>query len=159
TTACAEQGDIPVEQRTYRGQLDPQELADFLVQHFDPLPNLQAQKIGEGASNLVQIGRGDVPKDLRHAVTVAISRLPDDQPGLRVTMGQQQWLTPGMATYVAMMGLISVVVTPWALFALLWPLSEAVGSTTLPNEIWDAIGTFLAGKGAILEQSQELTHP
>jgi hypothetical protein len=148
-----------MEQRTYHGQLDPHELADFLVQHFDPQPNLQAQKIGEGASNLVQIGRGDVPKDIRHAVTVAISRLPDDQPGLIVTMGQQQWLTTRMATYMAMMGLISVLVTPWALFALLWPLSEAAGSTTLPHEIWNAIDTFLAGQGATLAQSQELIHP
>lgn len=145
-----------MEQRTYQTEVDPQELADFLVQHYDPQENLQAQKIGQSGSNLVQIGRGDVPHDLRHAVTVAIAHTGDD---LKVTMGQQQWLTPGMATFAAMMGLIGILVMPFALFALLWPISEAAGSATLPPDIWNTIDTYIAGRGGSLHATQELNHP
>ena len=81
------------------------------------------------------------------------------KPGIVVTMGQQQWLTPKMATYAAVMGLISLLVTPWALFALLWPLSEAVGSGTLPGDIWNTIENYVVGEGGTLARTQELTHP
>jgi hypothetical protein len=47
-----------VEQRVYHGSVTPIELADYLVQQFDPQRDLQAQKMGEGDSLVVQIGRG-----------------------------------------------------------------------------------------------------
>jgi hypothetical protein len=148
-----------MEQRVYHGDVSPGDLADFLVQHFDPRENLQAQKIGEGESLLVQIGRGDQPKELRHAVSVAITRAPDGAAGIAVTLGQQQWLSPTMATYAASMGLISVLVTPWALFALLWPMSEMIGSRTLPGEIWESIDVYMASRGATRAEERQLTHP
>jgi hypothetical protein len=148
-----------MEQRIYRGNLTTDELADYLVQQFDPQENLQAQKIGQGESLVVQIGRGDVPKELRHAVSVAITAVPQGEPGAVVTMGQQQWLTPNMATYAAMMGLIGLLVTPWALFGLLWPVTDLIGSQTLPGQIWDTIELYAASKGVILQQKQELSHP
>src|SRR4051812_11891163 len=102
-----------MEQRVYHGSVTPMELADYLVQQYDPQPDLQAQKAGEGASLMVQVGRGDTPEERRHAVTLAITQAPDGQPGVVLTLGQQQWLTPKMATYTAMMGLVSALVTPW----------------------------------------------
>lgn len=149
-----------MEQRIYHGDISPESLADFLVGHYDPQENLQAQKIGQGSANAVQIGRGDVPQDLRHAVTVAITRTSGEEaPGVVVTMGQQQWLTPKMATYAAVFGLLGVLVTPWALFALLWPLSDAVGSSTLPGDIWNTIDNHIISQGGTLGRAQELTHP
>jgi hypothetical protein len=74
-------------------------------------------------------------------------------------MGQQQWFNPGMAGFAAMMTLISVLITPWALFALIWPLSDLIGSATLPNDVWGLIDTYLASRGATREQTQQLTHP
>jgi hypothetical protein len=142
-----------MEQRVYRGDIDPQELADFLVSHFDPQEDLQAQQIGQQGAHLVQIGRGDV-----HAVTVAIAR-DEDTFGLRVSMGQQQWLNPQTATHAAAIGLISLLITPWALFALLWPLSDVVGKATLPDDIWNAIDTYVAGKGGSLDITQQIQHP
>ena len=147
-----------MEQRVYRGSVTPQELAEFLIGQYDPKPDLQAQKFGQGASLMVQIGRGDEPEEIRHAVSLAITRPPGEEAGVVVTMGQQQWLTPSRATFAAMMGLIGLLITPWALFALLWPLSDLIGSTTLPGEIWDSIDTFLASRGALREDRQ-LVHP
>lgn len=148
-----------MEQRTYHsGNIAPQDLADFLVGYFDPQKDLQAQQIGQMGTHLVQIGRGDVPKELRHAVTVAISST-EDGTGVKVALGQQQWLTPQTATFAAAMGLLGVLVTPFALFALLWPLSDALGSTMLPSEIWEAINTYMAGNGGGLTSTEELNHP
>jgi hypothetical protein len=148
-----------MERRIYSGTISPADLADYLVQHYEPQENLQAQNISQGGGHAVQIGRGDVPKDLRHAVTVAISEAPDGESGIAVTLGQHQWLTPNMATYAATIGLISVLVTPWALFGLLWPASEAVGDVILPNDIWDTINDYVLSRGGHLLRTEQLEHP
>ncbi|MBA3945496.1 MAG: hypothetical protein H0X37_13135 [Herpetosiphonaceae bacterium] len=148
-----------MEQRTYHGNVPPEGLADYLVQHYDPQADLQAQKIGQGDSLMVQIGRGDTPDELRNALTLGITRSPNDATALLVTMGQQQWIDPKMMGYVAMMGLISIMVTPWALFALIWPLSRMLSSTTLPNDIWNTIELYTASQGAATGATQKLVHP
>ncbi len=148
-----------MEQRVYHGEVSPAGLADFLVERYDPQPDLQAQTLGEGDSLLVQVGRGDLPEKIRHAVTVAITRAPGDEPGVVVTMGQQQWFSPHMAGFAAAMGLVSALVTPWALFALLWPVSDLIGSATLPGDIWNAIDLHMASRGATRTAEQPLTHP
>jgi hypothetical protein len=148
-----------MEQRVYQGAVTPDELADYLVQQFDPQVNLQAQKLGQGRSLMVQVGRGDEPEEIRHAVTVAIAARNDGEPGVVVTVGQQQWINPKMATFAAMMGLIGLLVTPWALFALIWPVSDLIGSTTLPGQIREAIDLFAGSRGIVLADTRELAHP
>jgi len=148
-----------MEQRIYDGNVTPESLADYLVQQYDPKKDLQAQKVGQGEAFIVQIGRGDQPEEIRHAVSVAISRRPDTQPGVAVSLGQQQWITPHMATHTMIMGLLAHLVTPWVLFALLWPLSELIGSTTLPPDIWNAIETYMASQSATLARSEQLQRP
>jgi hypothetical protein len=148
-----------MEQRTYRGDVSAEGLADFLVRRYDPQHNVQAQRFGEGDSILVQIGHGDAPAQIRHAVTVAISATKDELPGIVVTMGQRQWITPDEATHAAFWGLLAVLITPWVLFALLWPLSEVISSSTLPNDIWGAVETYAASQGGVTSESTLLTHP
>ena len=151
-----------MEQRTYYGNFSPEALADFLVSTFDPQHNLQAQKFGQNGNVVVQIAQGDKPEDQRFAITVGITRAVDNERGLEgltVTMGEQQWFTTKMATYAAMMGLIAILVTPWALFAVLWPLSTMLGSRTLPNDIWQQIQIYVIGQGGTLGASQTLLHP
>jgi hypothetical protein len=148
-----------VEQRIYHGTVTPEGLADYLVQRFDPQQNLQAQKLGQGDSLAVQIGRGDVPEELRNAVTVGITRATDAEQGVTVTMGQQQWITPKIATHAAMIGLVGLLITPWALFGLLWPVSELIGGQALPGDIWSAVETYALSQGATLAESRDLAHP
>jgi hypothetical protein len=148
-----------VEQRIYHGNVSPEGLADFLVQRFDPQHNVQAQKLGQGDSLVVQIGHGDVPEEIKHAITVGITRATDSEQGIMVTMGQQQWISPKMATYAAMIGLVGLIITPWALFGLLWPVSELIGSRALPGEVWSAIETYALSQGAALAQTQDVQHP
>jgi hypothetical protein len=148
-----------MQQRIYHGTMTVEGLADYLVQRFDPQHNLQAQKLGQGDSLAVQIGRGDVAEELRHAITVGITRVTDSEQGVAVTLGQQQWITPKLATYAAMIGLVGLLVTPWALFGLLWPVSELIGSQALPDDIWNAVETYALSQGAALGDSRELDHP
>jgi hypothetical protein len=148
-----------VEQRIYHGTVAPEGLADYLVQRFDPQQNLQAQKLGQGDSLAVQIGRGDVPEELRNAVTVGITRATDSEQGVTVTIGQQQWITPKIATHAAMIGLVGLLITPWALFGLLWPVSELIGSQALPGDIWSAVETYALSQGATLAEARDLAHP
>jgi hypothetical protein len=34
-----------MEQQIHRGDIDPEQLADYLVMHFDPQENIQARRI------------------------------------------------------------------------------------------------------------------
>jgi len=104
---------------------------------------------------MVQVGRGDQPEEIRHAIT----RRSDGVPGVVVTLGEQQWLNPKMATFAAMMGLIRLLITPRALFALPWPVSELVGSATLPGDVGNTIDTDLASRGAMVDATQQVAHP
>src|SRR5206468_2960789 len=113
-----------MEQRTYRGNVSPEGLADYLIQHYNSQEHMRAQKLGQGDALVVQVGHDHDHKEIHNAVTVGIHRAPGNNNELVVTMGTQQWITPQMAGYAAMMGLIAVLFTPWALFALLWPASE-----------------------------------
>src|SRR5687768_16710075 len=111
-----------MEQRTYQGNVEPEAVADYLVQQFDPQPNLQAQKLGQGTAFMVQIARGDDPAKKKNAVSLTIARPAGQETGLVITMGQQEWITPDMAMHGLVIGLIGMLITPWALFGLLWPV-------------------------------------
>jgi hypothetical protein len=155
----AERQNYNMEQRTYHGNVSAEGLADFLAQHYGAQHNVQAQRFGEGDSLLVQIGYGDDPAHIRHAVTIAVAATKDEQPGIVVTMGQRQWITPDEAEHAAFWGLLAVILTPWVLFALLWPLSEVISSSTLPGDIWSSVEAYAASQGATNTAATLLTHP
>ena len=147
-----------MEQRIYRGGSGtPESLADFLIQHFQQDPHLRAQKIGSGNSLIVQIGRQD--RSDRPALTVAIHRSTENDSDIVVTFGAQNWISDGMIGYAVMMGLIAILFTPWALFALLWPLLRLADHGDLPGEIWSLVETYLVGQGATPAGVQTLEHP
>ena len=149
-----------MEQRVYRTTVQPETLADVLVRHIDPQEHLQAQRIGEGDSCLVQIGQGDTPAEYRPALTVTIAYTEDESgPMLVVTQGQQTWLNPKMAGYTAVVGLVGILITPLALFGMLWPMNEAVRSMNLTSDVWNQVDVYLVGAGGHLEDSRTLQHP
>jgi len=148
-----------MEQRLYHGNVSPDGLADFLVAHYNAQEHLRAQKLGQGESLVVQIGQAHDTQAIRHAVTLGIHRAPGAAADLLVTMGEQQWITPQLAGYAAMMALVSVLVTPWALFALIWPVSALLGSRALPGDIWNSVETYVMSQGATPGPAQMLSHP
>lgn len=77
-----------MEQKTYHGEIDPQELADVLVSRFDQ-GDLTAQKTG-GPDRVVQISTRAYRRDEPHtSLAVTITRAED---GVTVSVGEQQVL-------------------------------------------------------------------
>ena len=76
-----------MELRVYRGNANPNGLADFLVGTFNQGYGMVAQKVGQGDQVLVQIGhmshRGW--RGIRNTIGVSIVRTPD---GVNVGVGQ-----------------------------------------------------------------------
>ena len=148
-----------MQQRTYHGSVSAESLADFLVQKYSTQAGILAQKFGDNGSIIVQIGHGELSDQMRHAVTIAIATPESAEPTIVITMGQRQWITPEEAKHAAFWGLIAILITPWVLFALLWPLSEFITGTTLPDDIWSSIETYLTAQGVTLGSESALTHP
>src|SRR5436305_13824977 len=108
-----------MDQRVFSGNVTPEGMADFLVGQFQGKENHRAQKVGQGASYLVQIQYGDHEEINPLTVVIADATASGQGPGVVVTMGNQQWITPELASHGLMMGLLSLLATPWVLFGLL----------------------------------------
>ena len=80
-----------MEQRTYRGNVLPEGLADYLVATFNQGYHTVAQRAGQGDQILVQIGqaRHSGRGGIRNAMGVSLVRTPD---GLTASIGQSNWL-------------------------------------------------------------------
>jgi hypothetical protein len=133
-----------MEQRTYRGEITAEGLADALVARFNSGP-LMAQKAGDEGHLLVQIatrhweGRGS-----QTALSVGIARLDD---GVEVTLGQQQWLGP--AVELLDTGL-KALFRPLALLGEVDDIAASLSTLTLPSQVWEAVEHYVESVGANL---------
>ena len=79
----------PSLQRTYHGDINPEEMADVLVAAFNQ-GNMQAQQIGRGDKIMVQVAtRQHAQSGGRAALSVTIQKVED---GVSVALGQHEWL-------------------------------------------------------------------
>src|SRR5579859_3921066 len=148
-----------MEQRIYHGgNATPDSLADFLVQNeFQFGRRWVVQKLGQGNSVMVQIGR-EHSRYTEPVVSLAIARTPDNE-NIAVTIGEQQWIHSGVIGYGAMGSLIGLLFTPWALFGLLYPARRYLEGEMIPGELWNLVDTFVIGQGGMLVQQQDISHP
>jgi hypothetical protein len=145
-----------MQQRRYTGALTAEGLAESLVKFFDPQKDLQAQFFTQNGNTVVQVALGEEPIKERFAVTLGI--VPDSD-GITVTMGEQQWMDISSATSAAFFTLVGILVTPWAMFGLLWPLSALLASRALPGQVWSQIDQWVTMNGGMLAGTQTLEHP
>jgi hypothetical protein len=138
-----------MQQRVYRGDVTPEGLADYLVGQYRGKEDYEVQKVGQVASFLVQIQYGD--KDHVSPLTVAIADAAPsgNGPGVLVTLGNQQWITPELAGHGVMMGLLSLLATPWVLFGLLWAIPEVLTARGLPQAVWNDVAMYAASRGSV----------
>lgn len=131
-----------MEQRTYRGAVDPNGLADYLVNMFNQGYRSVAQKVGQGDQLLVQIGHGRHSglRGIRNAIGVSIVRSPD---GVSVSIGQSSWLNLDDPAMGGM--LIGAIFFPPL---LIFPLLRGVRSYALYTDIWNAIDAYCMQAGA-----------
>ena len=148
-----------MEQRIYHApNITPDNLADFLIQNHMQMRRWIGQKFGSGNSVMVQIGR-ERHHEIEPAVSVGITRPPDDEGNITVTLGEQQWMNPNMVSHAAMTAAVGVLYTPWALFALLHPARHLLMGEVVPSQFWNTVETYIISQGGTLLQQQNLTHP
>lgn len=142
-----------MEQRTYHGAIQPERLAEALLNEWNCGDTI-AQAFGEGGRIVVQIGQretGWLSDEPHQAITLALDTLDN---GLQVTMGQQQWYKESGGVMVG--GLIGFLP-----FFFTFPLGNLFGGTTplderLPNRIWHSIDRYVAELGAATGKTQRL---
>ena len=119
-----------MERRTYRGEIEPQALAEALAMQFNR-GSLMAQRVGKGDHVLVQIATRDWDwSGPQSALTVGISRV---EGGIQVTMGQQRWL--GAVADLAQTGLMALV-NPLSIITRIDDIARSIAGLTLPQQVW-----------------------
>lgn len=148
-----------MEQRMYQGQIDPNDLAQALLDEWDRGDTI-AQALQGDREIIVQIGQreggwlGDEP---RQALTIGLEPTGD---GLRVTMGQQQWYKEQQIQIFGG-GLIG-----FFPFFFAWPLGDIFGGgsdqvdQSLPGQVWRFIEQYTSTRGAATGATHRLAmHP
>lgn len=130
-----------MEQRTYHGDLKPDELANLLMAQFNQ-GNLAAQRFNQGDRVMVQVGTRDNRSRIENALAVTISKTLD---GVNVSVGEQQWL--GAAADLAQVGL-GALFNPLSLLGNLGEIVSDVGSFSLPQQIWQMVDKYSKSVGA-----------
>ena len=130
-----------MEQRTYHGDLKPDELANLLMAQFNQ-GNLAAQRYNQGDRVTVQVGTRDNRGRIENALAVTINGTSD---GVNVSVGEQQWL--GAAADLAQAGL-GALFNPLSLLGNLGEIVSDVSSFSLPQQIWQTVDKYSRSVGA-----------
>jgi DNA-directed RNA polymerase subunit RPC12/RpoP len=140
-----------MEQRTYRGEIGPEALADALVAQFNGA-DLMAQRVGQGDHVLVQIASREWEwGGPQTALTVGIAQT---EAGVEVTMGQQRWL--GAVADLAKTGLMALI-NPVLLISRIDDVARSISELTLPQKVWEAVEHYCESVGASLGLRMEET--
>ena len=137
-----------MEQRTYHGDLSPDEIAHALLAQFNQ-GTFAVQQISQGDRALVQIGTRDRRNRVENALTVTIGKTPD---GVNVAVGDQQLLDA--AADLAQAGL-GALFNPLSLLGNLGEIAGDVSSFSLPQQVWETVDKYCKSAGAGLGGSPE----
>lgn len=139
-----------MDQRTFHGDITPQDLANALLARFNR-GDLRAQQRGRGGKLVVQIGspamrRSGGPT----AISVQLSRVED---GVHIKLGEQQWL--GVAASLGqtvLMGLLR----PASIIGRLDDVAQDISSLQLADQVMQTLKDTAAALGASYEISERL---
>ncbi|MEP7200928.1 MAG: zinc ribbon domain-containing protein [Chloroflexota bacterium] len=139
-----------MDQRTYHGNIECDELADALVAAFDH-GNLRAQKVGGGERAMVQIATRDWRgSGGQAALSVSITQIAD---GVTVSLGQYTWL--GAAASLMQTGLMALL-NPVSLINRIDDIAQDVNSFSLPTSVWETVDKYSRSVGAAMALSEKL---
>ena len=130
-----------MEQRTFRGDLSPDELANALMARFNQGRTI-AQWLSQGDRVLVQVGTRDRHNRIENALTVTISKTSD---GVNVAVGEQAVLDA--AADLAQAGL-GALLNPLSLLGNLGEIASDVSSFSIPQQVWDTVDKYCKSVGA-----------
>ena len=137
-----------MDQRTYHGDIDPDELANALLAQFNQ-GSTAVQQLSRGDRAIVQIGTLDRHRRIENALTVTISKTAD---GVNVSLGQQQWLDA--AADLAQAGL-GALFNPLSLLGKLDEVARDVSSFNLPQQVWATVEQYCKSMGVGLGGSPQ----
>lgn len=139
-----------MEQRTFHGQLTPNNIAEALLAHFNR-GNLRTQLVGEGNVMRVQIAtRPGAASGGQTALTVQIQQVED---GVMVTVGEQAWL--GVAADMGQT-VIATLMNPWNLVGRLDDIAQDIESMQIVEAVWQVAGKAAQAAGASTQISERL---
>jgi hypothetical protein len=139
-----------MEQRTYHGNLTPQDVARDLTAYFNR-GNLRVQQIGSGDKIAVQIATGNHPyAGGQTALSITLQSVAD---GVSVQVGNQAWL--GVAANLGITALFAMR-NPFMLIHRLDDLAQDVESLQLTENVWRVIDGTAKAAGAAHELSDRL---
>ncbi len=139
-----------MEERTYHGDLEPNEIASALMAQFNQGGTV-AQRFIQGERVIVQIGSRDRGGRAENALTVSLAKTPD---GVNVAVGQQRWVDA--AADLAQAGL-GALFNPLSLLSRLDDIVQDAGSFALPTQVWQAVEDYCKSVGAGLGGSLQQT--
>ncbi len=139
-----------MEPRTFHGELDPEEVAQILVAHFNH-GSLRAQAIGKGEAVVVQIATSGRPASGGQTALSVLLRKSAD--GITVQMGQQNWL--GIAASLGVTALTTWR-NPFRLIERLDDLAQDIQNIQLSDQVWEVIESAARAAGATYELSERL---
>jgi ribosomal protein L40E len=144
-----------MEQRIYHGSLDPNALAQHLLDTWDQGDTV-AQALESDEGIMVQVGdrTGGFFSDEPHtALTLALEPLTD---GLRATLGEQQWYRD-QGGQIMVGGLIG-----FFPFFFTWPLGggrDEPVDPELTSQLWESIEAYTRQYGAWTGETRQLQQP
>ena len=122
-----------MEQRSFHGEIDPDNLAQALVAAFNQ-GNLIAQQVGEGDKVMVQIARRRGAQSGGN-VSLAIT-IQKHADGVTIAQSEKEWL--GVAASLGQTAL-SALQNPWNIISRLDDIAQDVTSLQLTEKVWEVV--------------------
>jgi hypothetical protein len=139
-----------MEQRTFYGQVTPEDFARALIAEFNR-GNLIARSVGRANQRIVQISTSAAPiSGGRTAIAVHLTQVED---GVHVRLGQQDWM--GIAASLGVSALATLR-QPINLLHRLDDIAQDISSLQLAMRIWQTISEAAAALGVTHELSERL---
>jgi ribosomal protein L40E len=141
-----------MEQRIFRGSIDPNALAQHLLDTWDQGDTL-AQALEDDQGIIVQVGQrsgGLFNDEPQNALTLALEPLTD---GVRVTLGEQQWYRE-QGGQIMVGGLIGFLP-----FFFTWPLGGGHDEPVDPQlamQVWESVEGYTRHYGASVGETRRL---
>ena len=139
-----------MEQRIFHGNLNPNDIAQALLAHFNR-GNLRTQVLGESNAMNVQIAtRPGAASGGQTALTVHIQKVSD---GVMVSVGEQAWL--GVAADMGQT-VISALMNPWNLLGRLDDIAQDIENVQMVSSVWQVVVQTAQAAGASTQISERL---
>jgi len=141
-----------MEQRIYRGSIDPNGLAQHLLDTWDQSDTV-AQALEGDEGIMVQVGQrtgGFFNDEPHNALTLALEPVAD---GIRVTLGEQQWYGEQGGQFMVG-GLIG-----FFPFFFTWPLGgghDQPVDSQLRAQVWESVEGYTSQYGASMGATRQL---